>query len=148
VEILPGVGVEAVRIDELRVDVESRLGAAGSTTDSRAYYDPPGVLVHYDATTRVELVEVPYRKDGGSQPTLEGVPLTYRFLEDVVHDLAMRGYVGQRSDIGYDFEAGFAIFSMSSLSATDLDASASPEDERAIAEGVSIAPFSYFSAAR
>lgn len=47
-------------------------------------------------------------------------------------------------DIGYVFDAGFAIWSMHSRWALDLDPEADEDDERAVSEGVSVAPYAYF----
>ena len=61
-------------------------------------------------------------------------------------DLAARGYGYEPIDIGYRFEPGFAIFSMGSRSASDLDPAAGENDGRANCEGVSVAPYEYFAA--
>ena len=76
--------------------------------------------------------------------TLNGTRLTYRPLDDVLADLRASGYSGRRSDIGYDFADGFAIWSMASLSLSDLDPSVAPDDERDLVEGVSVASPEYF----
>jgi len=65
----------------------------------------------------VELVEIACSGDGGEEVTFDGVQLTYRFLEDVVADLTAKGYTRTPSDI----------------------------DERAANEGVSVAPYAYFT---
>jgi hypothetical protein len=148
VEIIPGVGIEDVRIGDRRQAVDARLGGTRVSTDSRAYYESLGVLVHFDGDDLVELIEVGYRDDGRDQPALNGVPLTYRYMDEVLRELAGHGHVGEPSDIGYLFPAGFAIFSMSSLSAQDLDPSASVNDGRVIVEGLSIAPYAYFGCGR
>lgn len=143
--VTPSVGIEDVRIGDRRQAVETRLGKSSASLDSRAYYEASGVLVHYDNDGLVELIEVAYRDDGREQPSLDGVTLTYRYMDDVVQELAVQGHIGQATDIGYVFPAGFAIFSMSSLSASDLDPKAGDDDPRLIVEGVSIAPYFYFA---
>jgi hypothetical protein len=69
----------------------------------------------------VGIVEVAYSGDGGEEVFFEGVQLTFQFMDDVVADLAARGYGYEPIDIGYRFEPGFAIFSMGSRSANELD---------------------------
>ena len=71
--------------------------------------------------------------------------MTYRFIDDVVADLAAKGHQAERSDIGYRFKPGFAIFSMGSRSATELDPQASEDDPRRICEGVSVASYTYLT---
>lgn len=127
-----------------RDEVEQSLGAPSALHGGRASYDNPALLVHYDSDDRVEVVEIPYDGGEGEEVTFDGVQLTFRFMEDVVRDLAARGYSYTPSDIGYDFCAGFAIFSMSSLDAQTIDATASDDDERQVVEGVSVAPYEYF----
>jgi hypothetical protein len=144
VEIIPAVGVPSVQIGQAREDVESRLGLPKAAGDVRAYYEAPGLLVHYDDSDRVELVEVPYGHGSGEEATLDGLQLTFRFMEEVRSDLAARGYTSTPSDIGYDFAAGFSIFSMASCDAGELDAAAGEDDERRVVEGVSVAPYEYF----
>ncbi|MEV4813100.1 hypothetical protein [Micromonospora avicenniae] len=144
-EILPEVGVEAVKIGDLRDEVERRLGPpARPGSHPKAVYDSvdPMLVVTYDDNV-VELVEVSYGVN--DQLFFDGVQLTYRFMDEVVADLTAKGHLATPSDIGYDFQAGFAIFSMASLSARDLDPDASENDWRHIVEGVSIAPYSYFT---
>ncbi|MBO0884987.1 MAG: hypothetical protein J2P17_32580 [Mycobacterium sp.] len=64
-------------------------------------------------------------------------------MDDVVADLAARRYQYEPIDIGYRVEPGFAIFSMGSRWARDLDPDASEDDPRSICEGVSVAPYRY-----
>jgi hypothetical protein len=75
----------------------------------------------------------------------DGVQLTYRFMSDVVADLAAKGYRCEPTDIGYRCEPGFAIFSMGSRSAQELDPQASAEDPRQVSEGVSVASYDYLA---
>ncbi|WP_432990907.1 hypothetical protein [Dactylosporangium sp. CA-233914] len=67
-------------------------------------------------------------------------------MDEVIAELAANGHSSTPSDIGFDMPAGFAIFSMASLSARDLDPGAPEEDSRLVVEGVAIAPYSYFAA--
>jgi hypothetical protein len=145
-EIIPGVGVEAVKIGDARGDVERRLGPpvhAGRHT--RTVHDSvdPMLVVTYDQDDVVELVEVGYGVH--DQVFFDGVQLTHRFMDEVMADLTARGHLGTPSDIGFDLRAGFAIFSMASLTARELDPDAPEDDPRRVVEGVSIAPYSYFT---
>ncbi|MFI6757975.1 hypothetical protein ACIBF5_02345 [Micromonospora sp. NPDC050417] len=145
-DIIPGVGVEAVKIGDPRRDVERGLGPpAHAGNHRRAVYDSvdPMLVVTYDEDDIVELVEIGYGID--DQVYFDGVQLTYRFMDEVVADLATKGQFGSPSDIGFDLRAGFAIFSMASLSARDLDPDAPEDDPRRVVEGVSVAPYSYFT---
>jgi hypothetical protein len=101
------------------------------------------ILTYADDDT-VEVVEVGYTGDGGEEVFFDGVQLTYRFMADVVADLAARGHAHEPIDVGYRFEPGFALYSMGSRTARDLDPSAAEDDEREIVEGVSVAPYDYF----
>ncbi|MFC4069987.1 hypothetical protein [Actinoplanes subglobosus] len=142
-EILAGEGVALVKVGESRDVVESRVGPpVHPGRRSRAVYDTdPGLVITYQADETVELVEIGY---GGEEVFFEGVQLTYRFIDDVVAELAARGHRAVPFDIGFSFEPGFAIFSMSSLSASELDPGAPVDDPRRVVEGVSVAPFEYF----
>ena len=145
-EITPEQGVPLVHVGDRRADVESRVGQPvhGPGSSPAVYETTPITVVHYHSDDTVELVELGYSGDGGEQVTFDGVQLTYRFIDEVVADLEVRGYTCTPSDIGYEFHAGFAVWSMHSLWAGDLDPDASEEDERSIVEGVSVAPYSYF----
>ncbi|WP_432968553.1 hypothetical protein [Dactylosporangium sp. CA-233914] len=145
-EILPGEGVAAAKVGQRRDDVEARIGApVHPRRSSKAVYNTTPMLVisYYDDDT-VELVEIGYSGDGGEEVFFDGVQLTYRFMDDVVADLAARGHAYEPTDIGYRFAPGFAIFSMGSRWALDLDPNASEDDPRRIVEGVSVAPYEYF----
>ncbi|WP_238014605.1 hypothetical protein KZZ52_38805 [Dactylosporangium sp. AC04546] len=144
-EILPGVGVAEVKLGESRADVERRIGApVHKRRSSKEVYDTePQLVVHYLPGDTVELVEIGY-SGGGEEVFFDGVQLTYRFLDDVAADLAAKGHRAHPIDIGYRFEAGFAVWSMASRHAQDLDPDADDEDERLVSEGVSVAPFDYF----
>ncbi|GLW31846.1 hypothetical protein [Actinoplanes regularis] len=144
-EILPGEGIALVKVGETRDVVEARLGPpARAGISARAVYDTePMLVVDYDGDT-VELVELGCSGDGGEEVTLDGVQLTYRFMDDVLAELTALGHRPEPFDIGYTFRAGFTIFSMGSRSAVDLDPQASPDDPRPIVEGVGIAPPEYW----
>ncbi|WP_155371077.1 hypothetical protein [Catellatospora vulcania] len=143
-EIIPGVGVEPAKIGDRREAVEQRLGPPVHQDLSRhaVYASDPMLSVTYDLDGIVELVDAAYSgHHGGEELFLRGVQLTYRFMDDVVADLAAMGLIGVPYDIGVDYEAdGFAVYSNSSLSAQELDPDADVNDERRIVEGVSIAP--------
>lgn len=146
-EILPPEGVAQAKVGQSRDDVERRIGPpVHPGRSSKAVYDtlPQLVLTYADDGT-VEVVEIGYSGDsGGEEVYFDGVQLTYRFLDDVVADLAAKGYQYEPTDIGYRFEPGFAIWSMGSRWAGDLDPDADEDDERQICEGVSVAPYDYF----
>jgi len=148
-EILPGIGVELARIGELRVDVERRIGRPvhDQPSERGVYATTPMLIISYDENDVVELVEIAHG-NGRKEASIAGVRLTWRFLDDVVADLRSKGYSGRPNDIGFVFDVGFAVFSMHSHCARDLDRRAAVDDERAICEGVSIAPRSYFETVR
>jgi hypothetical protein len=144
-EILPGEGVALAKVGESREAVESRLGRpVGGRRSSRALYAtiPQLDLTYADDT--VELVAIWYSGGGREEVFFDGVQLTYRFLDDVVADLAAKGYRYEATDIGYRFEPGFAIWSMHSRWAGELDPDAAEDDPRVVCEGVSVAPYDYF----
>ena len=145
-EILPGEGVAVAKVGESRETVESRLGPpVHPGRDSRTVYPTtPMLVLAYSRDDTVELVEVASSGDGGEEVYFDGVQLTFRFMDDVVTDLAAKGHAYEPTDIGYRFQPGFAIFSMGSRWAGDLDPEASEDDPRAVCEGVSIAPYDYF----
>ena len=145
-DILPGIGVSLVRIGDARKDVERRIGPPVHGRPSRkdVYDTTPMLVLSYTPTDTVELVEIGYSGDGKEEVWFDGVQLTFRFLDDVVADLATKGYTCTPFDIGFDFHAGFSVWSMSSLWAKDLDPHADEDDDRDIAEGVSVAPYSYW----
>lgn len=146
-EILPGVGVDEVRIGDARADVELRVGLPVHPGDARraVYATSPGLVVDYTDDGTVELVQVAYGGHGdGDEAFLDGVQLTHRFLDDVVADLVARGHECTTSDVGVDFRAGFGLFSMGSVDPAELDPRADDDDEdRPVVEGVAIAPYSY-----
>lgn len=144
-EILPGVGVDQVKIGHRREDVEQRVGPPLHAGRSRraVYGTTPMLVVSYTSDGVVEIVEMGCSGDGGEEVFFDGVQLTYRFMDDVVADLEARGHACTPSDIGFDFAPGFAVFSMGSRHAQDLDPLAGDDDERAVVEGVSVAPYEY-----
>jgi hypothetical protein len=147
-EILPGVGVDEVRIGQAREDVELRVGPPIHPGEARraVYATSPALVVDYTDDSRVELVQVAYGGGGdGNEAFLDGVQLTYRFLDEVVADLVARGHECTSSDVGVDFRAGFALFSMGSVDPSALDPHADDDDDRPVVEGVSIAPYAYFA---
>ncbi|WP_412748716.1 hypothetical protein [Krasilnikovia sp. M28-CT-15] len=146
-EILPGEGVAMAKVGEARDVVESRLGPPlHPGRESRAVYaTSPFLVLTYTDDELVELVELGYSGDGGEEVFFDGVQLTFRFMDDVVADLAAKGYRYEPVDIGYRFEPGFAIFSMGSRWARDLDPDASEDDPRQVCEGVSVASYDYLA---
>jgi hypothetical protein len=157
-EIIPAEGVALARLGETRVAVESRVGApVHGPGSNRAVYDTtPALVISYTSEDRVEIVEIAYSGQGREEVFFDGVQLTYRLLDDVVAELNAKGYQCTPTDIGFAFHAGFAVWSMSSLSASDLDPDQDKDededeyedddddDERRIVEGVSVAPYDYF----
>lgn len=145
-EILPGEGVAQVRIGESREVVECKLGSPvyPGRLDRAIYQTNPMLVLTFTDIDTVEIVEVAYSGHGGEEVWFDGVQLTYRFMDDVVADLAARGHRGEPADVGYKFPAGFALFSMGSRTARDLDPAAADDDPRRIVEGVSVAPYDYF----
>jgi hypothetical protein len=143
VEIIPGAGVPLVSIGDRREDVERRIGGPvhGPGGRKAVYATTPGVVVGYTPDGTVEVVEIGYSGDGGEEVFLQDVQLTFRFLDDVVAELTAKGYTSTPSDIGFEFHAGFAVWSMGSRTAQDLDPDAAEDDERAVAEGVTVAPY-------
>jgi hypothetical protein len=140
-EIIPGKGVAPAKVGESRDVVEGRLGPpVDPGRGSKAVYDTsPRLVLSYTEDDTVEIVEIAYSGDGGEEVFFDGVQLTFRFMDDVVADLAARGHRYERVDIGYLFAPGFVIFSMGSRSARELDPDASDEDPRQVCEGVSVA---------
>ena len=146
-EIIPGKGLPLVRIGARRADVVAAVGPP--VTDGRvAWYHEaqPPFAVHYDGDDVVEYVEVANGGGRGEEVELDGIRLTSRLLDDVLADLAAAGYEGRAVDIGWEYDAGFCVFSMSSLTLAEVDPSEpeDPEDERLVAEGVGIAPVEYW----
>ncbi|WP_344614847.1 hypothetical protein [Dactylosporangium salmoneum] len=143
-EILPGEGVALAKVGEHRDVVEGRVGPpVHPGRHSRAVYPTePMLVLTYAEDETVEIVELGYGVE--RQAYFDGVQLTYRFMDEVVADLERKGYRADPTGIGFRFEPGFAIFSMASLWARDLDPQATEDDPREIVEGVSVAPYAYF----
>ena len=143
VDILPGAGVDQVRIGDSREDVEARLGNPIETGATRTIHETtPLLILTYGEDDTVEAVEVAYSGGNAEEAWFDGVQLTFRFLDEVVADLAAKGY---KADAAYRFREGFALFSMGSRHARDLDPAAAGDDPRAVCEGVSIAPYGYLA---
>ena len=112
----------------------------------RAYWHRhvPAFVAHFDRDGVVELVEAYYSQGDQEQVTFGGVQLTFRLMDDVVADLEAAGMHARRMDIGFDFDEGFSVWSMSSLSTADLTGgSYDPDDERLVVEGVAVGTPSY-----
>jgi hypothetical protein len=142
-EIIPETGVPLVKIGDHRTDVEERIGRPVHGPGGRkAVYDTrPGLVLGYTPEDIVEVVEIGHSGDGSDEAFFQGVQLTFRFLDDVVADLTAKGYTSTPSDIGFHFHAGFSVWTMGSRMALDLDPDADEDDERAVAEGVTVAPY-------
>jgi hypothetical protein len=149
VEILPGEGVAVVRLGDSRRCCRKLPWEAPRRSRERVLYGgSPMLVISYAPDDTVELVGVPYAGSSAEDEVfVDGIQLTFRLMDDVVADLVVAGHHGSPFDIGFVFGAGFAIFSMSSLCPSDLHAGQprDPEDERAVVEGVGIAPANYFS---
>ena len=144
-EIEPGVGVPLVRLGESREVVVACLGEPRVVVGQTHHFESPALLIDFDDGGLVELIQVPY-SGVGDEVTLLGVQLTYRLMSDVLADLRERGYTGTPSDIGYDFHAGFAVFSMASVSPHEVDATIPEDDEsEVVVEGVAVAAYDYFA---
>ena len=144
--IRPGEGVDGVALGQRREDVEAALGHPDSVRGTRAFHhsSPPSVVVDYDDSGTVELIEVPAPDDPEHPVLLDDVVLTGRALDEVRADLEAVGHTGRDSDIGVDYPSGFAIWSMGSRTLANVDPSADADDDRAVVEGVSVARPSYF----
>jgi hypothetical protein len=145
-EIIPGVGVDAVRIGQDRAEVEARLGPpAPDGPDDRAVYPAasPALTVGYDADGLVAGVDLAYA-EGEDHVSVDGVRLTHRFADDVVADLARRGHAGTAVDNGFAFRAGFAVFALATLAPVDVDPDTGADDDRLVVDAVSVAPYRRF----
>ena len=140
-EITPGVGVGDVRLGSARDEVEAALGAPERDLEGELFYSD--LVVRFEGTDAVTLIEVPYSGDG-HEVTLGGIQLTFRPIDEVIAELTDAGFEGRPCDIGHDFVAGFSVWSMASLTVADIDPSASEDDERNVAEGVSVGAPAYF----
>ena len=148
-EIVPGVGLPVARIGQTLSDIEAVVGLADDVQldPDRAFWHRhyPGFCAHFDGEGVVELIEVYYSQGGREQVTLGGVQLTFRLMDDVVADLAAAGLQGRPMDIGFDYDEGFCVWSMSSLNPSDLTGGLyDPADERRVVEGVAVGAPDYF----
>ena len=149
VEIIPGTGLPVAQVGQTLTDIEAVVGLADDiqADPDRAYWHRhvPAFVAHFDRDGVVELVEAYYSQGDQEQVTLGGVQLTFRLMDDVVADLEAAGMHARRMDIGFDFDEGFSVWSMSSLSTADLTGgSYDPDDERLVVEGVAVGAPSYF----
>ena len=102
--------------------------------------------MYFDHRGVAELVEVYHGENGHDQATLDGVQLTRRLMDDVLADLAGAGRDGRRTDIVVEFDEGFTLWSLLSLSASDVDPTIDAlDDEQLVIEGVGIAPAHYWA---
>ena len=129
--------------ESLRSTLQRRLNLRDAS-ESRADAIVRGAIVSYDADGEVELIEVPHAGTVEHEATLGGIQLTGRALDDVRASLEEAGHTGRTSDIGYDFDTGFSIFSMGSIMVAEVDPSAAQDDERLVVEGVAVADPAYF----
>ena len=93
-------------------------------------------------------MEVYHGENGHDQATLDGVQLTRRPMDDVLSDLAGAGRDGRRTDIVVEFDEGFTLWSLLSLSASDIDPTGYGDpltDGQPVVEGVGIAPAHYWA---
>lgn len=146
-QITPGVGIPGIQIGATRAEVESAVGTPNPSEESRAFYfdREPNYSVHYAHDGTVELIEV-FHAQGRDEVFLDDIQLTFRLMDDVQADLERAGFTSRPIGIGLVFDAGFTLWSMASLSPSDLvpGAEYDPEDERHVVEGVGIAPASYW----
>jgi len=146
-EIIPGIGIPGASIGDRRAAVESRLGTPNPNEDVRAFYfdREPNFSIHYAADNTVELVEV-FHAQGHDEAFLNDMQLTFRLMDDVKADLERAGFIGRPVHIGLEYDSGFTLWSMGSLSPSALQPGSAydPEDTRAVVEGVGVAPVSYW----
>ena len=148
-EIIPGVGLPVAKVGQTLADIEALVGLADDIQldPDRAFWHRhyPGFSANFDGDGVAELIEAYYSQGGRDQVTLGGVQLTFRLMDDVVADLEAAGMHGRRMDIGFDYDEGFCVWSMSSLNPSDLTGGPyDPRDERLVVEGVAVGPPSYF----
>lgn len=144
-QIVPSEGFQGVQLGAGRTAIEASIGEPTSTRPGSAFYvdRDPTLILRYAADDTLEMIEIPYSGEG-NEPHLGDIQLTARLLADVIDDLLRAGYVGRPCDIGYDFEAGFTVWSMGEIQLFEVDPSADRDDFRDVAEGVSIASPAYF----
>lgn len=149
-EIIPGEGLPVARVGQSRAEIEAVVGAATSVeADCVSWlgHSPP-FAVYLDLDDRAQLVEVYHGVNGNDQATFGGVQLTRRLLDDVLRDLARAGVAGRRTDIVAEFDEGFTLWSLLSLSPADIDPLRADDAEHddPVVEGVAIAPLHYWAA--
>ena len=121
------------------------LTTSSSVPTARSGTATTPACAHFAGEGVVELIEVYYSQGGREQVTLGGVQLTFRLMDDVVADLAAAGLQGRPMDIGFDYDEGFCVWSMSSLNPSDLTGGLyDPADERRVVEGVAVGAPDYF----
>ena len=111
-EITPYESVGPVRLGRQRNEIRRQLGPGFTSfakdvgenkTDA---YDELGIHLYYDDEDRLEMVEA----FEPASPTLKGIALLCREIEQVEDDLAKRGYKGRPTDVGYRYDdAGIAL---------------------------------------
>ena len=144
-EIDAGRGIGGVHVGDDRSAVEELSGQPlRPLRVSCRVWNHSSSVVTYTDTNTVELVQAAPNGVDGEQVFYCGVQLTFAVMGEVVAELKAQGSLCMLSDIGYDFEAGFAVFSMSSASVDDIDPTMMTGDERLVVEGVSVAPYDYF----
>ena len=147
-DILPGQGLPVARVGQTQAEIEASVGSPSVAEAGRAFWNDhaPAFSVHFDAEGGAELVEVFHGELGEEQATLGDVQLTYRLMDDVAADLDRAGYTGRRVDIGWEYDAGFVLWSSGSRNPSDLEPGApfDPEDQRLVVEGIGIAPIAYW----
>ena len=147
-EIIPAVGLPVAKVGQTQAAIEAVVGLADDVRldPDSAYWHKhvPAFVAHFSATGVAELIEVYYSQGGREQATLGGIKLTFRLMDDVRTDLELAGMHGRPTDIGFEYDEGFCLWSMGSLSTSDLTGEPyDPDDERMIVEGVSMAPIAY-----
>ncbi|MFJ6784755.1 hypothetical protein [Streptomyces yangpuensis] len=110
--IIPREGLDVARFGELRAELRSRLGrcesfrrgGVGAPTD---HYSELGLLLNFDASDRLELVEV----TPTAEVSIGDISLLGRKYRRVVDDLRGIGIMGAEDDSGIEFpEQCFALF--------------------------------------
>lgn len=150
-EIIPGEGLPVARVGQTRADIEASAGPPSSAEHRCLTWrqHAPPFAVYFDGRDVAELVEVYHGEKGQDQATFRGVQLTRRMMDDVISELAHAGVVGRRADIVAEFDEGFTLWSLLSLSPADIEPPSptdpAPDDDPVI-EGVGIAPAHYWAA--
>ena len=147
--MIPAVGLHSGQGRPIQAAIEAVVGLADDVRldPDSAYWHKhvPAFVAHFSATGVAELIEVYYSQGGREQATLGGIKVTFRLMDDVRTDLELAGMRGRPTDIGFEYDEGFCLWSMGSLSTSDLTGEPyDPDDERMIVEGVSMAPIAYW----